>query len=433
MKTIVIFAGLSTRFWPLKEKCFWHISGKTILEHQIDRLREGGCKDLILVGGKHNLMLAKKLKLKNVQFVEQKDDSLGMREAFLSALPICKKEPVLLVNSNDLIEPRAYKAILLKMNEKKIDGVLLAKKVKQYFPGGYLTVKNKRITSIVEKPGAGNEPSDMVNIVAHGHKNAALLLQTLKKIETKKDDGYEQALDRLFKAGHYEALPYSGQWQAIKYPWHLLNILPLILPTGTKPIIPKSATIHKSAVIEGAVVLGEKVRVLAHATIIGPCFIGDNTIVANNALVRSSSIGNNCVIGYCTEVVRSVLADNVWTHMSYVGDSVIDANTSLGGGTALGNLRLDEGEIHSHIKGEPTPTGLTKFGAILGANIRTGIHCCISPGVKIGADSFLASNITVSQDIPDNSFVKIKQELDIRPNAKHASSPDQRENFKKKV
>ena len=36
-----------------------------------------------------------------------------------------------------------------------------------YFPGGYLTLEGGRVTSVVEKPGAGNEPSDLVNLVAH--------------------------------------------------------------------------------------------------------------------------------------------------------------------------------------------------------------------------------------------------------------------------
>ena len=66
-------------------------------------------------------------------------------------------------------------------------------------------------------------------------------------------------------------------------------------------------------------VLGEGVRVLAHATIVGPCVIGARTIIGNNALVRGSSVGRDCVVGYNTEVKSSVLADHVWTHMTYLG------------------------------------------------------------------------------------------------------------------
>jgi UDP-N-acetylglucosamine diphosphorylase / glucose-1-phosphate thymidylyltransferase / UDP-N-acetylgalactosamine diphosphorylase / glucosamine-1-phosphate N-acetyltransferase / galactosamine-1-phosphate N-acetyltransferase len=435
MKTLLIFAGQSTRFWPLKDKCFAKVGGKTILEHQVDRLRSAGLKDILLVGGKHNLSRAKKL-FPELKAVEQKDPSLGMREAFVSALPRCGKEPVMLVNSNDVLDADAYKLMLQRFKASKADGFLLARKVQAYFPGGYLTLRQAQgkpsnvIKSIVEKPGKGNEPSKLVNIVAHIHRDPTRLLQLLKEIRTTKDDGYEQALDILFGEKTYEAVAYEGVWQAIKYPWHLLQLLPILL-SGQKRSIHKTAQIHTSAVVDGDVVLAKGVKVMAHATIVGPCMIGEGTIVANNALVRGSSVGDRCVIGYNTEIVRSVIGNDVWTHSSYVGDSVVGDNVSFGAGTTTGNLRLDEGEISSSVKNEPVGTGLSKLGAVIGDHCRTGIHSCISPGVKIGSSSFIGSNILVTHDIPDQSFVKQKNiELEIRPNTRQATSPEDRGSFR---
>lgn len=431
MKTLLIFAGQSTRFWPLREKAFAVIAGKTVLEHQVAGLRSAGLKDIVLVGGKHNMKLAKAL-FPDLKTIIQKDDTLGMREAFLSALPHCKTEPVLLVNSNDILERRAFKDVVTKLRTSKADGVLLARKVKEYFPGGYLTVSGSRIKGIVEKPGKGNEPSKLVNIVVHAHANAKVLLDALKNMKTGREDGYEVALDGLFKAHRYEALPYEGYWQAIKYPWHLLQLLPHLLPATRS--IDKSAQIHPSAVVDGNVVLSKNVKVMAHATVVGPCFVGEGTIIANNALVRGSSIGERCVIGYNTEIVRSVINNDVWTHSSYVGDSVIGENVSFGAGTTTGNLRLDEGEITSHVKGEPVGTGLNKFGTIIGDHCRTGIHSCISPGIKIGRGCFIGSNVVISHDVPDNSFVKQRNaELDIRSNTKQVARPEERGKFKKKL
>ena len=70
-----------------------------------------------------------------------------------------------------------------------VDGVLLAKRVDSYFPGGYIVTKESRITKIIEKPGQGKEPSDIVNIVLHLHKDSQALLNALRKIESN-DDGY---------------------------------------------------------------------------------------------------------------------------------------------------------------------------------------------------------------------------------------------------
>ncbi len=431
MRTLLIFAGRSTRFWPLQEKCFVSIGGKTILEHQVDRLRAAGLKDIVLVGGRHNLKQAKAL-FPKLKTIEQRDLSLGMRGAFLSALPHCGDKPVLLVSSNDVIDAQAYSDIVGRMKTSKVDGIILARKVREYFPGGYLKLRGKKIVSIVEKPGKGKEPSKLVNIVAHAHRDPKALLLALKHVRTDRDDGYEQALDQLFATKHYEALSYEREWQAIKYPWHLLQLLPLLLPTDGH--VDRSAEVHPSAVLQGPVVLANGVKVMAHATIVGPCTIGEETIIANNALVRGSSIGKRCVVGYNTEIVRSVVGNDVWTHSSYIGDSVIGENVSLGAGTTIGNLRLDEGEISSVIHNEVIETGLKKLGTIIGDHCRTGIHSCISPGVKIGRESFIGSNILLTADVPDQSFVKQNHvELDIRPNSKRTARPEDRAGYKSQI
>ncbi len=407
MIAILIVAGRSKRFWPLSEKTLFPIAGTTLIQEQVKRLQLAGLKNILIVGGDHNKADFEDM-FPKLTVIEQEDLSLGMRGALLSALPLCKDEQVMIVSGNDVIDAQAYKDLLKRSKSLKRGGLILARKVSAYFPGGYLTVKGKHITGIVEKPGAGNEPSDLVNIVAHVHASGAELLAALKKVKPTKDDGYEVALHSLFDSHPYEAVAYEGTWQPVKYPWHILSLLTILLPKNGKPKIDKTAKIHKTAVIEGAVVIGKNVKVFAHATVMGPCTIGDDSIIANNALVRGSSVGKRCVIGYNTEVARSVLGDDVWTHTSYLGDSVLGSNISLGAGTTTGNLRLDESGISSIVSGESVSTGLGKFGVVLGSGCRTGIHTCFSPGVKIGAGSFINSATLVTADIPDGSFVKME-------------------------
>ena len=434
MTAILIFAGRSTRFWPLSEKSFFPVAGTCLLAEQVKRLKEAGIKNIILVAGAHNKKEAKAM-FPTMTIVEQKDLDLGMRGALLSALPKCTEEKVLIVSANDFIDVQAYKDLMTASKQITSGGVLLARKVKTYFPGGYLSLKGKRITSIVEKPTPGTEPSSMINLVAHVHASKTTLLKALKTVKPTKDDGYEVALDSLFQTETYTAMPYTGLWQAVKYPWHLLDLLSSLLPSVETPSIHPSAVIHRTAVIEGSVVIEAGVKVFAHATITGPAYIGKNTIVANNALVRGSSIGEHCVVGYSTEICRSILSSNVWTHMNYVGDSVIGNNVSLGGGTTTGNLRLDEAEIQSMVKNEPVKTGRVKFGTIIGPNCRFGFQSSTLPGVKIGSGSFINATTLVSRDIPDQSFVKSKQatELDIRPNHTIPSLPQERDVFRKKL
>lgn len=416
MTVVLIFAGRSTRFWPLEEKSFFPVAGTTLLEEQVRRLRAAGCKNIVLVAGKHNRAEAEAL-FPDLNIIEQENLDLGMRGALLSALPLIDGQ-VMIVSANDLIDPSAYAELLKKSKKLTSGGLVLARKVSSYFPGGYLSVQGSRITDIVEKPKQGSEPSNLINIVAHVHCSSSELLDALKKTKTTRDDGYEVALQTLLKRHPYEAVPYEGQWQAVKYPWHMLSVLEELLPKTKKPKIHRSAKIHKTAVIEGAVIIGPNVKVFAHASIMGPCVIGEGSVIANNALVRGSSIGKRCVIGYNTEIARSILGDDVWTHSSYLGDSVLGSNISLGAGTTTGNLRLDEGKISSLVAKKPIETGRTKLGVIMGSGCRSGIHTCFSPGVKIGKGSFMSSMTLIPKDIPDCSFVKMKKdtELDIRKN-----------------
>lgn len=431
MKTLLLVAGRSRRFWPLSEKALFPICGKPLLAHIIGRLKEAGCDDIIVVGGKHNLEEVQRL-FPKMPMIEQEQLELGMRGALLSALPQLAGEAILIVGSNDVIEPHAYRATVEAGT--KADGAILAQRITRYFPGGYLSVRDDRITGIVEKPGAGNEPSDLVNIVCHYHKDSTALFQALQDIVTTTDDGYEQALAHLFPIKRFVAVPYTGFWQAVKYPWHLLSLLPTLLKNTEGQTIHPTAQIHPTAIIEGDVTIGEGTRVLPFACIKGPCVIGARTIIGNNALVRGSSIGDDCVIGYSTEVKSSILAAHVWTHSTYLGDSVIGDNVSFGAGTVTGNLRLDEGEITSMVGEEKIPTDLTKFGAIIGSDTRIGIRTALNPGVKIGRGSFVSSGCLLEHDLPDTIFTRMKDgRLVTSPNTSTAPTPESREKYRKGV
>ncbi len=433
MKAILLLAGRSRRFWPLAEKSLFPVCGKTLAEHQVETLKKGGCKEIILVVGAHNKKEIRGL-FPDFTLVEQKDLHLGMQGACLSALPKVKKEPVMIVSGNDVTDSAALSDLIAAAKKPKTAGAILARKVKNYFPGGYLSVKNGRITAIVEKPGKGEEPSKLVNIVAHVHNDPQLLLAALKKVKNHRDDGYEQALSSLFASHFYRAVPYDGFWQPVKYPWHLLPILEYFLSGLRNPSIHRSAKIHHTAVIEGNVIIGEGTRVLPHATIVGPCVIGRNCVIGTNALVRRSSIGDDCVVGYASEVKGSVLAGPLWTHMTYLGDSVIGRNVSFGGGSTTGNLRLDEGKISSMDGATSVSTSLTKLGIIVGDNCRFGLQSSCYPGIKVGRGSFVSDAALLRQDVPDGSYVNVKDGIvHVRPNKTTVPPNAAREWYRKTI
>jgi len=415
VNTLLLLAGRSRRFAPLKEKALWPFLGEPLLSRQIKRMKEGGLENITFVGGHHNLEEVHAL-FPKVPSIEQEDLSLGMRGALLSALKEIKGGSVCIVSSNDVIEPEGYSRLVQASKTSGVDGALLAQRMKRYFPGGYLVTSPgeerkefPRIAGVVEKPGEGKEPSDLVNIVAHIHNDSSKLLDMLEDASSVRDDAYEVVLTKLCKEQNYVAVPYEGKWNAVKYPWHILDLTERFLAELKGDHIHADASVHESAVIIGPVVLEEGVRVMPHATIKGPCYIGKGSIIGNNCLIRDSIIGEQCVIGYSSEIARSNLHSHVWTHSTYLGDSVIGKNVAFGAGSVVANFRLDEGEISSIIGEEAVNTQRAKLGVLIGDHVRIGIHTSFAPGVKVGEGSFISSATYVSKDVGENKFVHTRE------------------------
>lgn len=403
MKVLLLAAGRSKRAKPIEDKNFLRFCGKYLIKHQIEALKSASFDDIIIVGGVHNLeKLGKVAQTYDAKVVEQKNLDEGMAGAILSVEDLVGAEDLFIVSGNDVVDSSAYDAM---KNLSGADSYLLAREVSEYFPGGYLKIESKKITGIIEKPGEGNEPSNLINLVLHLHKNPKRLFEILKEVSSEKDDRYEIALDILMKERTFQAVPYNGFWQALKFPQHVLNLNNFFLSKLEKSIT-EDAQISKTAVINGEVVIESGVKIFDHAVIQGPAYIGKDSIVGNNALVRESSIGKRSVIGFNTEVARSYVGDDTWFHSNYIGDSIIGNNCGFGAGAICANLRLDEKKIEE----------TNKLGAILGDNIRIGVNTSLMPGVKIGSNTMITSGLVIAQDIEAGKYVSGKIELKIDDN-----------------
>jgi len=414
MHVILLAAGRSSRLNPISNKNLLEFCGKPLIQHQVDTLQDAGFKKITIVINHYVLDQVKNIfsDYKGISFAEQKDLDEGMAGGILAGSETIDDEEVTIMSTNDVFNPKLFKEVISSAKDS-VDGVIVGKKMEQYFPGGYLKInENDFITDIIEKPGEGNEPSNLVNLVLHTYKNFPQFLQYLKGVKSSKDDKYEVALDNYIKNGgaKIKVLKYDGFWQAVKYPWHILNLMNHFLDNQT-PQIDSSANIAKTAIIEGNVVIEKNVKVFHNAVIQGPAYIGEGAIVANNSLVRGSSVGRNCVVGFTTEVARSYLNHDVWMHSNYIGDSIVDYNVSFGAGTVLGNLRFDEKNVKVNIKDQRVDSKTNKLGAIIGNGVRFGINSSTNPGVKIGQNTFIGGGVMVDQDVDDGKITLIQQEV----------------------
>ena len=146
------------------------------------------------------------------------------------------------------------------------------------------------------------------------------------------------------------------------------------------------------------IVVDATATVEAGAYLIGPCYIGPRAVVRSGAYVREFSwICADAVVGHATEIKHSILLPGAKApHFNYVGDSILGKDVNLGAGTKLSNLRNDGGEVHVRLNGERIPSGLRKFGAVLGEGVATGCNSVTNPGVVLGCNSTVWPNTTVT-------------------------------------
>ena len=186
------------------------------------------------------------------------------------------------------------------------------------------------------------------------------------------------------------------------YPWQALKgIKDLILELG--PTLGEAYTevsptvwVHKTAVVAPTAFLG------------APCIIGANTEVRHCAFIRGSAlVGEGCVVGNSVELKNVILFDSVQVpHYNYVGDSVLGYKSHMGAGSLTSNVKSDKTLVVVKNGAEQIPTGLKKFGAMLGDYVEVGCNSVLNPGTVIGRNSNIYPTSCVRGMVPANSIWK---------------------------
>jgi UDP-N-acetylglucosamine diphosphorylase / glucose-1-phosphate thymidylyltransferase / UDP-N-acetylgalactosamine diphosphorylase / glucosamine-1-phosphate N-acetyltransferase / galactosamine-1-phosphate N-acetyltransferase len=421
---IVLAGGTSSRMWPLREKSLLRFGTEPLLVNQLQRYRALGFKRAVVVGNPENQAIITDLiaplhKTMQVDVVVQKNP-IGMGNALLQARPALQdipQTPVYVTQVHDVVDDKLHKD-MLKAFEKDPKATYLAGYEKEeYFPGGYLIVDDKgQITGIVEKPGADNRPSNLVNIVAHIHTNAEQLFERVQAEYDgilANDDHYERAMDTLMKSVTYKVVPYKGPWSALKYPWHTLDIMDYFLDQINGQVIADDAFIAKTASLVGNVYIGPGAKIFPGAAVVGPAYIGAGTIVGNNALVRNSMVLDHCEVGFTTEIARSYVASRCSMHACRVLDSVFAEGVNFSAGCTTANLRIDRGEVRTVVKGHKVNSGRDKFGAVVGEGAFLAVDVMTMPGVKVGQNAQVGPGTHVLKDLADGHRLYVKQEQEV--------------------
>lgn len=206
-------------------------------------------------------------------------------------------------------------------------------------------------------------------------------------------------IQELYDLEHTQAKSYLSQFT---YPWEALKgIKDFIVQLGStlgddyQEVSPQ-VWVHRTATVAPTAYLG------------APCIIGAGTEVRHCAFIRGSAlVGENCVVGNSVELKNVILFDNVQTpHYNYVGDSILGYKSHMGAGSVTSNVKSDKTLVVVKDGQEQMPTGLKKFGAMLGDYVEVGCNSVLNPGTVIGCHTNIYPTSCVRGVVPANHIWK---------------------------
>lgn len=165
-----------------------------------------------------------------------------------------------------------------------------------------------------------------------------------------------------------------------------------------------------------SVFIGKGTLVEQGAMIKGPAWIGEDCHIRNGCYIRENVIiGNGAVAGNSCEFKNCLIFDEAQVpHFNYVGDSILGHKAHLGAGVILSNVKLDHTQISVvEPEGESVPTGLRKFGAIVGDHAEIGCNAVLSPGSIIGRRSIVYPCMQWRGVLAENQIAKVRQQIEI--------------------
>ncbi len=376
IQAVIMAAGKSTRTWPLtltKPKPLLKVMNKEIIKHNLEALQGLVGEVIIIVGFKKEMIIEeighKYGKLK-IRYAEQKTQ-LGTGHALKYVEKLIKGK-FIVMGGDDIFSKKDIKACL------RHKYAVLGCKVEDPGRFGVFVVKGKEVKKVVEKP------KKFVSDIA----NAGLYVfdKSVFKFKLRKSQRGEYEIidyiNALIKKERVVCENVKGRWLSVGYPWDLIEANSVLVSEMKNDIKGK---VEKNVIVKGKLKAGKGTKILSGTYIKGNVIIGENCLIGPNCYLRgNTSIGNGCHIGQAVEIKNSIIMDNAKVpHLSYIGDSVIGKNSNLGAGTITANLKHDNENVRSVVKGKIVDTGRRKLGTIIADDVHTGINTTIYPGRKI--------------------------------------------------
>ena len=416
MKALILAAGHGTRLHPLTQyrpKAMLPLLGKPMLHHVMDTVNEAGMKDIVLVVGHYREQIENYFGEGdwlgvNISYAEQPEPK-GEYDAVLAAESHLAGEDRFLMTDCDIITtPSRFEETVNAAKSR--DMALSLFEVLNPWQFGVVELDGTRITTIVEKPKKGTEPSNLA--VAGVYVFSSAIFDMIRKTQD-----LEVGIQKLIDEGHNVYGSHSRDpWVDVGRTWNILEASPVLfdrLRRQKRKRIDSSAMVSDSANIVGDVWIGSKARIFPGATLVGPVLVGPEAVVGNNCLIRDHVVlEQGARIGFSCELRNTVMMPRSSVgHLAFVGDSILGFDVEIGASVVVSNYRFDGAEVQVMLREQLVSTHTNKFGAVIGDASKLGCGVVVLPGRTIGYNSWIDPSIVVQKDIADNTHLKLKQSV----------------------
>lgn len=179
----------------------------------------------------------------------------------------------------------------------------------------------------------------------------------------------------------FQKSPFRGQSEeAVVYPGARM--------VGEENILVGEGAVVKPGVVldasSGPIVINDGAAVMSNAVIVGPAYIGKNSMVKPGAkILEGTSIGDVCKVG--GEVAKTIFGGySNKQHDGFVGHSYIGEWVNIGAGSNNSDLKNNYSAVRMWCAGMVRETGRQFLGFVMGDHTKVGIGALINSGTAIG-------------------------------------------------
>jgi UDP-N-acetylglucosamine diphosphorylase/glucosamine-1-phosphate N-acetyltransferase len=171
---------------------------------------------------------------------------------------------------------------------------------------------------------------------------------------------------------------------------------------GSHPVFIEADAIVEPFVLldasAGPILVRQGAAVQSFTRLVGPCLIGEGTMV-NRGKITGSSIGEHCRIH--GEVSTSVFIGHAnKAHEGFLGHSVLGRWVNLGAGTINSNLKNNYSDVSIWTPRGVERTGMQFLGSFVGDHAKTAIGTRLTTGAVIGTGANVYGPGITSRYVP---------------------------------